>query len=256
MKCAFMDDDAKACYDRIVPSLALIESRKWGVTRPTTQLTKTILHNQKFYVRTGHGISEAFYSYCKERKIFGAGQGLGLSGPLWINTSDTISQVMNDKCGGMKFCSFDGRIIVVKKGDFFINDTATGVTENCVRNGNTVLMQLKNDEQLHAFLLFAAGHRLALHKCSFYLVEFTRDKLSYRCLNMNELPGSLDLQEGFGLAHKTVPRLDSSTAHKTLGHMLAVTGDDEAQRQLVQKVIKDWVQSIETSTLTGPDRLL
>ena len=256
MKCAFMDDDAKACYDRIVPSLALIESRKWGVTHDTNALTRKILKSQKFYVRTGHGISEAFYSYCKKQKIFGAGQGLGWSGPLWINTSDTISQILNDKCAGMKFMSFDGKIVVVKKGDFFIDDTATGVTSNCVKAGKTVLMQLKDDEQLHAFLLFAAGHRLALHKCSFYLVDFAREDLKYRCLNMDELPGVLQLQEGFDLPYKTVPRLEPWKAHKTLGHMISVAGNTEAQRQVVIDVIAEWVKRIQMSTLNRSDRLL
>ena len=254
--CAFMDDDAKACYDRIIPSLAAVESGKWGVERDTAEFTVKILKNQKFYVRTGHGISEQFYAYCKERRIFGAGQGLGWSGPLWINTSDTISRILNDKCGGMRFQSFDGKIIVVKKGDFFIDDTATGVTADCVQDGNTVLMQLKNDEQLHAFLLFAAGHRLALHKCSFYLVSYERKGLGYRFLSAEELEGQLHLREGFNEQEKKVPRLEPWQAHKTLGHFLSVSGNTDKQVETIETIIKHWVGQIQHSSLCGNDRIL
>ena len=254
--CAFMDDDAKACYDRIIPSMAAVESGKWGVERNTAELTVKILQNQKFYVRTGHGISEKFYQYCKERRIFGAGQGLGWSGPLWINTSDTISRILNDKCGGMRFQSYDGKIIVVKKGDFFIDDTATGVTADCVQGGNTVIMQLKNDEQLHAFLLFAAGHRLALHKCSFYLVSFERKGLGFRFLSAEELEGQLHLREGFDEPPKEVPRLEPWQAHKTLGHYLSVSGNTDKQVESIKTLIRQWVGQIQQSTLGGEDRIL
>ena len=256
MPCAFMDDDAKACYDRIIPNLIEVESRKWGVPYKTTKITTKILKQQKFYVKTGYGISEAHYSFRDDDPIFGVGQGLGWSGPIWLNTADTISKLMDIKCAGMKFISSDGHIIVEKNGDFFVDDTSTGVTNNCVKGGNTVLEQLKEDEQWHAYALFSAGHRLALHKCSFYLVEFRRKGLRYVCKTKAELPGDMFLQEGFGLDAKQVPRLEPEQPHKTLGHYISITENYSKQKEVLLQTVNGWANKVRTSILKGKDRIL
>ena len=256
MPCAFMDDDAKACYDRIIPNLAEIESRKWGVPYKTTKITTGILKKQRFFVKTGFGISDAHYSFQDDDPIFGVGQGLGWSGPIWLNTADTISRLMKMKCAGMRFISSEGHIIVEKNGDFFVDDTSTGVTANCVKGSATVLEQLMEDEQWHAYALFSAGHRLALHKCSFYIVEFQRKGLKYVCKTIDELPGEMKLREGFNLAEKTVPRLEPSTPHKTLGHYISITENYERQYEVLRQNIEKWGKKIRTSSLKGQDRIL
>ena len=129
-KAAFMDDDAKACFDRVIPQLSQIESQKWGVSYKAANLATQIIQQQKFFVRTGFGISRHHYCYDKQQPIFGVGQGLGWSGPMWLNTSDTICQVLNKHSGGMHFYSFDGKLEVKKKNDLFVDDTASGVTAN------------------------------------------------------------------------------------------------------------------------------
>ena len=65
---------------------------------------------------------------------------------------------------GMKFVDPTGDVIVEKNGDFFVDDTATGVTENKISDDKIVLEHLQKDEQKHTFLLFASGHLLALFK--------------------------------------------------------------------------------------------
>ena len=66
-------------------------------------------------------------------------------------------------------------INVKKRGDFFVDDTSTGVTGNTVFEDKTILEQLTNDEQVHAQVLFVMGHKLALDKCCYYLMVFARD---------------------------------------------------------------------------------
>ena len=47
-KAAFMDDDARACYDRIIPHIATVEARKWGVSHKAANMTKDIISSQHF----------------------------------------------------------------------------------------------------------------------------------------------------------------------------------------------------------------
>ena len=75
-----------------------------------------------------------------------------------------------------------------------MDDTATGVSENCIDDGEMVLEHLRRDEQHHSFLLFAAGHLLALFKCIFYYYSFKLFGTRFVHTTNEELPGDLYLQ--------------------------------------------------------------
>ena len=40
---ACMDDDARACYDRIIPCLSAVEGRKWGLSYDEAVFTTKVL---------------------------------------------------------------------------------------------------------------------------------------------------------------------------------------------------------------------
>ena len=63
MSSAFMDDDTRACYDQIVTSLSGLEGRKWEASHQLSAFTTKYIESQEFSTRTGHGISEATYTY-------------------------------------------------------------------------------------------------------------------------------------------------------------------------------------------------
>ena len=253
---AFMDDDAKACYDRIIPSLASVEVQKWGISKQTAELTRTIVEQQQFRVKTAHGISHNTYSYDLSDQTYGMGQGLGWSGAIWMATSDTICKILEREGAGMRYISPDKKIIINKNGDLFVDDTALGVTEGTVLEGRTVLEQLQKDEQKHALLLFAAGHRLALQKCCYYLSGYKREGTKHRHALIHELPGELHLREVFGGALKKVKRLQPFQAHRTLGNYLAINGRQDAQMRFLRKQVENWVRRIKLSSLTKSNRLL
>ena len=253
---AFLDDDAKACYDRILPSLAGVETRKWGLTHKATDLTRKIIESQTFQVKTAHGTSQATYTYNENDQTFGVGQGLGWSGAIWMASSNTICEIMKDKCGGMRFESPDKSIVVEKRGDLFVDDTALGTTENCTRNNNTVIEQIKHDGQKHALTLFSEGHRLSLPKCSWYLAAYARSGTKHRHKMIHEAPGTLELQEGFNMPSKTVKRLEPFNMHKTLGNYLSIDGKQTGQFRFMKSKITTWAARVRTSGLSGSNKIL
>ena len=253
---AFLDDDAKACYDRILPSLAGLETRKWGLTYKASSLTRNIIEQQKFQVKTAHGLSEKTYQYTEEDQTFGVGQGLGWSGAIWMSTSNTICEIMKDKCSGMQFTSPDRTILIKKRGDLFVDDTALGVTEGCTEIGNSIVDQLTVDGQQHALSLYAEGHRLTLPKCSWYLAEYVREGVSHRHKMIHEAPGELKLREGFGMDKKTVRRLEPFNTHKTLGNYISLDGKQTGQLRFLKERVSTWAKRVRTSGLNGSQRLL
>ena len=46
--CAFMDDEARACYDRIVTRLSSADCRKWGISHKVASFTNDFIEQQIF----------------------------------------------------------------------------------------------------------------------------------------------------------------------------------------------------------------
>ena len=82
--------DATACYDRIIPNVAMLASRRFGVPKSVTQSNANTLQQAKFHIRTELGLSPSFYSHTDERPIYGTGQGSGNSPMIWCFLSSLL----------------------------------------------------------------------------------------------------------------------------------------------------------------------
>lgn len=252
---AFMDDDARACYDRIVTPLSAVEGRRWGMSFSEAKYTTNIIEHQQYHIRTATGVSSEYYSFSPTTPTQGAGQGLGWAGPKWLNTADTCSKILNDTCVGMKFEDPFRTINISKVADYFVDDTATGVNADAIEDDSDILKNLHDTEQKHAHVLFSAGHKLALDKCSFYLVDFHRSGTQYKYKRVRDYDGELCLNETFDHNPVRVHRLEPNMAHKTLGHFLAVDGNWNEHFARMMAKLRKWSNSIKSSALHGVDRI-
>ena len=57
MDAIMFDNDARACYDRIIAALAAIFSRRAGVPREVAWMLITLLLHMRFFVRTAYGVA-------------------------------------------------------------------------------------------------------------------------------------------------------------------------------------------------------
>ena len=254
MQAAFMDDDARNCYDRILTALSAVELRAWGQSFEEAEFSIEFLQKQEYHLKTAHGITDDFYTYSRDDPTHGSGQGIGWAGVKFTKTSDTISKAMAKNCAGMKFQDPDHAITIEKNGDLFVDDTAIGVTDNA-KTKETVLEQLEFDQQKHGLYMYSAGHKLAFDKCYFYLIDFIRDGYGHRHKLIHELDGSLELREGFDTQYKPIKRLQPFASHKTLGIHIAADGNQKGQKRALKKKIEEWCQKLKTRYLNGHDTL-
>ena len=98
---AFMDDDARACYDRILTSLNGLENRRWGMPFKMSQFTTKFIESQIYSIRTENEVSKFTYKFERDHQIQGSGQGIAWAGPRWINSGDTCSRILRKHCAGM-----------------------------------------------------------------------------------------------------------------------------------------------------------
>ena len=254
-RCAFMDDDARACYDRIITSLSSVECRRWGMSYKVASFTNNFIESQQYHIRSAYGISHNYYKFNPSSPTQGSGQGLSWAGPRWTNTGSNISDVMAKSNTGMTFSDPTGTISVNKRGDFFVDDTATGVSENNIHDGKTVLQHLEKDEQKHALLLFATGHMLALYKCLFYYSVFKLSGTKFVHSTISDEPGEIHIRPKHNGFLEKIRRLEPNEAHKTLGCHVAIDMNQEKQIEILSGLIKRWVTKIQSSPLSKIDKL-
>jgi hypothetical protein len=75
--------DATACYDRIIPNLAMMVSKKYGVPPLTTVTNAKTLQQADYRIRTDSGVATTGYQHSEEWPIYGTGQGSGNSPMIW-----------------------------------------------------------------------------------------------------------------------------------------------------------------------------
>jgi hypothetical protein len=61
MDAIMFDNDAKACYDRIIPSLAAMMSHRAGM--PAAHVMIGLLLNMEYHVRTAYGVAVSHFEF-------------------------------------------------------------------------------------------------------------------------------------------------------------------------------------------------
>jgi hypothetical protein len=163
---ATMDNNAKACYDRIIMLLATIISGHFGVPKQARDLQARAIRKMKFRVQTALGISTTHYEDTSETPLHGSGQGSGSSSSLWMFISSIIMDCFEDVASGMSMTNVEQTEKITQWIDGYVNDTLifTSIQEKA---GNpidpTILaMQLQQNTQEWEILLAATGAKLQL----------------------------------------------------------------------------------------------
>ena len=99
--------DAMSCYDRIIPNLAMLVSRKYGVSKMTTLTNAKTLENAEYRIRTEMGVSTTGYTHSSENPIFGTGQGSGNSPMIWCFLSSVLFNCYDELSHKAIYCHPD-----------------------------------------------------------------------------------------------------------------------------------------------------
>jgi hypothetical protein len=140
MDACVIDNDAAACYDHVIPSIAMIKSRRAGVPRKATHVFLTLLLCMEYYVHMAYGVSSRAYSNLVEM-ILGIMQGPGHSSALWAITNSVMFEQM-DSTPGAIFHSPSPYRTVRHTGEAFMDDTTLWLLRlGFLLTAATVLMQ-------------------------------------------------------------------------------------------------------------------
>ena len=236
---ATFDNDAKACFDRIVRNVMMLVSRKLGMTKKACETFVRFLLGMRFYQRTEAGISEKFFTTIQE-KLQGVGQGAKWSAIMWSQISPILMWLLKQKSGGITFQDPLRKKTHHISADGFVDDVTAWL--NCFEQISDD-PQAKNEQQLPELvkkmetaaqyweqLLDASGGKLELPKCFYYVLHWNFNaEGEARLSSKEEIPYQIKLTQSQSGDVCEIEQKDCREAHKTLGNHIAPTLSSKQQ---------------------------
>ena len=121
---ATMDNGAKSCYDRMVATLALLVSHKFGVPTEFCQTVGETLRTMQFSIRTAMGDSPNTYCHSTATPIHGVGQGGTASPAFWLLVSSIMFDCYQRSVTGMTLSDPTGSITIRQWVEALVDDTS------------------------------------------------------------------------------------------------------------------------------------
>jgi hypothetical protein len=168
--------DAMACYDRIIPNVAMLASRKFGVHLNVTQSNARTLEQAKFHVRTETGLSETSYQHETGMPVYGTGQGSTNSSQNWNFISSILLDCYDLKAFPAQYSNPDRSNVSNWSMIGFVDDNNGQVNSFFDHRDQRDIKSLHEKARLNAntwsSLLGVTGGALELSKCSYHVMSW------------------------------------------------------------------------------------
>ena len=165
MNACMFDNDTTACYDRIIPSMAMIKCQWAGLNQNATNIVLQFLQKTYYHVWTAYGTSKETFSNFIDY-ILGLMQGTGVAGPGWAVTSSVILDQM-DTTHGAHFHSPREEQMHIRTGEAFVDDSSLWLLKMGL-SLCTIVQLMQSGAQKWERLLYATGSALNHVKCFWY----------------------------------------------------------------------------------------
>ena len=123
------DNDAKACYDRMVMAFCLLRCQQLGLPMNACVALGAFLDRAIYHLRTSMGVSEEHYQSTKSQPLHGPGQGAKNAPSFWTIVSSCIMDCLEEKFDGTTFTDPEMLMKVKRIIDGFVDDTTLWVND-------------------------------------------------------------------------------------------------------------------------------
>jgi hypothetical protein len=174
----------------------------------------------RYFVKTAHGISEAFYRSLKNFLLFGTGQGSGASPSVWVTLVVCLCCALLALVPvAMAFANPWQDLFDEQNADAFVDDSANGVGD---AHQDTPMSVLEIVGQTLKRILYSSGGARQLPKCFWYLVYWDRPKGRPQMMNSVSTPATVALTQGSSPVYMVVQQCKETwEAMRTLGVCVA-----------------------------------
>jgi ribonuclease HI len=247
--------DATACYDRIIPSLAVLASRSFGVPKESTAVNAKTLEGASYHIRTELGVTPEGYSHSVEAPIFGTGQGSGNSPAIWCFLSSLLYQCYDTGAHPARYC-YPDHTNHLNIGMIGFVDDSNGQTNTFLENVGMISTSgihasVQKNAQHWANLLSASGGALELSKCSVHVAQwgFTLHGAPVLCTDKADFD-NITVVDPVTRQERHLKYLSPYSAHKTLGHHKEPAGTQRKQLSELRTKSDNVTSFLTTCSLT------
>lgn len=234
---ATVDNDAKACYDRILCNLAMLVSRYYGMSTEACLFHANTLKAMKYRVRTAtSGDSTNYYEHSETTPIHGSGQGSCASPALWLLISSILMHVFDRSSNGM--VQFDVQKGTTKNtsAEGFVDDVALFTNLHALVDSDLPTLRKALSEDINTWqeTLAGSGGKLELIKCFYYILMWRFNKTGdpipmtktelYDAGHTDITIQDPDTKQRVTIDHKCIDQV-----HRTLGAYKTISGDESEQ---------------------------
>ncbi|KAI2511184.1 hypothetical protein MHU86_3149 [Fragilaria crotonensis] len=249
------DNDASACFDRIIVALGMMAARRCGMPKEAVRTHATALQLMQYMVKTIHGVSSDSYSGTMMAPLFGTGQGSGASPAVWLSLVvillNTLERVVPNR---IRFKSADGNIVHERLVDAFVDDTAIGLTDNGDLSLTALVQALEKVAQTWEQLLHFSGGALNLSKCSWYVMFWNWRQGRPVLQEIDAADPAIQLFQGSNHRRPvTIRRQSLTAASRILGIYQTPLGDFSEHIRVLKKKADQYAGYIRSPTLTTTD---
>eukprot|EP00957_Ditylum_brightwellii_P186387 14191510-Ditylum_brightwellii.AAC.1 len=117
-----IDNDAKACYDQIIPLILLLAYIKAGLPYATAVFFANILYNMHYQLTAAFGTSSYIHCFGFVVAVFGIGQGSTNGPPGCACINNIILKCYHSMCNRCTIKDPGGQLKVKCNADKFVND--------------------------------------------------------------------------------------------------------------------------------------
>ena len=242
------DLDASSCYDRIVPNVAAICSRRVGMPLSLVRLNMATLEQARYHIKTRLGVSEGNYRHEEPLPLYGTGQGSGNSPILWNFVCSALFDALASRAHGAGFTSYDKQQSIHSCIVGFVDDCTQRVNHFDASNqptGDELISLITQDVQLWNDLLWTSGGTLEQQKCSFHLIQSNWTQDGHPFLNGGTQAAQVIIQH----QGRSIPTYQKSnyTSHKTLGCFINPAATTKQPEQYLIKKNNHYAKLLETN---------
>lgn len=250
---AITDCDAKACYDRILPHVMALANIKAGLPKKPATLFMNVLHNMKYHITTGLGISKLANTNSKKTPIYGIGQGATDAPAQWTLMSDIIQKIHNNRAYGTIITNPTKTIKESRSLDMFVDDASMlHTSQNKQASRNELRSIASHDITSWNEGLHSSGGKLCWDKTLCYIIKwmFNEDGTPYIIENREQNDTQVEVLSPE--VKKTLPIKEETptTALRMLGVHIAGNLQNETEYNILYKKAVKFATAIQVCPLT------
>lgn len=252
--CIF-NNDAKACYDRIIASFSQLCCIRLGLSKKAAIFMLKLLNQAQYFVRTIFGIDKQHYSNLL-LIIYGVLQGSGSAPAIWLAVSILLINTYNKEFlkGGISNPTKESTFSKVL--DAFVDDTDLWDVILKPVSVSTMEKRINDRANFWNSLLSFTGGQLNYEKCFWYMISWKWDSNGLpQMKTIQESPAEIHLRD-LNNNQVLIQRKETTDSLKTLGIHTSPSGTSTAAYKATVNYLTEMTASIKQHKISHADASL